>query len=87
MGRRDARRIDVGKAKGDHSKPQDEINAILVARRPPGSRVVRLKGGDPLVFGRAGEEMAALRAARHPVRRRAGHHRRARRRGGGARSR
>lgn len=63
MGRRDAERIPVGKAKGRHSKSQSEINEILVAEALAGRRVVRLKGGDPLIFGRAGEEMAALRAA------------------------
>ncbi|HZP19448.1 MAG TPA: siroheme synthase CysG [Bauldia sp.] len=63
QGRRDAHRIYVGKAKGDHSVSQDEINTILVREAMKGRRVVRLKSGDPLVFGRAGEEMAALRAA------------------------
>lgn len=63
MGRRDALRIYVGKAKGAHAASQDEINAILVREARDGRRVVRLKSGDPLVFGRAGEEMAALRAA------------------------
>ncbi|UGY10223.1 siroheme synthase CysG [Phyllobacterium pellucidum] len=63
MGRRDAARISVGKRKGCHSKSQGEINNLLVALGREGKRVVRLKSGDPLVYGRAGEEMAALRDA------------------------
>lgn len=63
MGRRDATRIPVGKRKGCHSKSQDEINHLLVELGREGKRVVRLKSGDPLVFGRAAEEMAALREA------------------------
>jgi uroporphyrin-III C-methyltransferase/precorrin-2 dehydrogenase/sirohydrochlorin ferrochelatase len=66
MGRRDARRIDVGKRAGHHRKTQEEINAHLVAEAAAGRRVVRLKAGDPLVFARAGEEMAALRTAGIP---------------------
>jgi uroporphyrin-III C-methyltransferase/precorrin-2 dehydrogenase/sirohydrochlorin ferrochelatase len=66
QGRRDARRIYVGKARGDHSMSQDEINALLVREAGQGHRVVRLNSGDPLIFGRAGEEMAALRAAGSP---------------------
>ncbi len=63
MGRRDAERLSVGERKGCHSKSQDEINNLLVALGRDGKRVVRLKSGDPLVFGRAAEEMAALREA------------------------
>lgn len=63
MGRRDAERLSVGKRKGCHSKTQEEINTLLVSLGRGGKRVVRLKSGDPLVFGRAGEEMAALREA------------------------
>ena len=63
MGRRDAERLSVGKRKGCHSKSQDEINRLLVRLGKDGKRVVRLKSGDPLVYGRAGEEMAALRDA------------------------
>lgn len=63
MGRRDAQRIAVGKRKGCHSKSQNEINALLIELAAQGKHVVRLKSGDPLIFGRAGEEMAALRNA------------------------
>ncbi|OHV85256.1 siroheme synthase CysG [Ensifer sp. LCM 4579] len=63
MGRRDAERLSVGKRKGCHTKSQDEINHLLVKLAGQGKRVVRLKSGDPLIFGRAGEEMAALREA------------------------
>jgi len=63
QGRRDARRIYVGKAKGAHAVTQDEINALIVREALAGNYVVRLKSGDPLIFGRAGEEMAALRKA------------------------
>ena len=61
--RREAELIPVGKAKGLHSVPQSEINALLIERAKAGQTVVRLKGGDPFIFGRGGEELDALRAA------------------------
>jgi uroporphyrin-III C-methyltransferase/precorrin-2 dehydrogenase/sirohydrochlorin ferrochelatase len=63
LARPDARIIDAGKEPGGPSMPQDEINRILVREALLGKRVARLKGGDGFVFGRAAEEMAAVRAA------------------------
>ncbi|MQA00417.1 MAG: uroporphyrinogen-III C-methyltransferase [Dehalococcoidia bacterium] len=63
---REAMLIDVGKAAGDHTMTQEEINAALVEHGLAGRRVVRLKGGDPYVFGRGGEEAVALATAGVP---------------------
>jgi uroporphyrin-III C-methyltransferase/precorrin-2 dehydrogenase/sirohydrochlorin ferrochelatase len=65
--RRDAVRIDVGKEPEGPSAQQEEINRILVREALMGHRVARLKGGDAFVFGRAAEEMAAVKAAGIPV--------------------
>jgi len=59
--RRDAERVSVGKRKGRHSIGQDEINAQLAAHAALGKKVVRLKAGDPFIFGRGGEEMDYLK--------------------------
>lgn len=61
--RRDARRLYVGKARSEHAVPQEQIHALMIAEARAGHRVVRLKGGDPFVFGRGGEELEALREA------------------------
>ncbi|MGM9537780.1 MAG: siroheme synthase CysG [Candidatus Onthomonas sp.] len=63
-----ARKIYMGKRSGAHSAPQEEINRTLIALAREGLQVVRLKGGDPYLFGRGGEEMLALKAAGIPCR-------------------
>jgi len=55
--------VPVGKSKGEHSVPQDEIHRRMIEAAKTGKRVVRLKGGDPFIFGRGGEEVEALREA------------------------
>ena len=61
--RRDAEKLYVGKEKSNHSVPQDQINQLMIDEAKQGKRVVRLKGGDPFIFGRGGEEAQALIAA------------------------
>ncbi|MDY0207077.1 MAG: siroheme synthase CysG [Pseudomonas sp.] len=64
--RRDADRMYVGKQASNHSVPQDQINQKMVELALQGKRVVRLKGGDPFIFGRGGEEIAELAAQQIP---------------------
>jgi uroporphyrin-III C-methyltransferase / precorrin-2 dehydrogenase / sirohydrochlorin ferrochelatase len=64
LARRDAARISVGKAAGCVGSTQAEINSLLIEHAQQGKRVVRLKGGDPFIFGRGGEELEALAQAR-----------------------
>jgi uroporphyrin-III C-methyltransferase len=62
-----AEKIDCGKYGGKHTLEQDEIEALIVDRAKQGKNVVRLKGGDPFLFGRGGEELEAVRSAGIPV--------------------
>ena len=73
--RREARKMLVGKTGFGPSCKQDDINALMVSLAKQGKRVVRLKGGDPLIFGRAAEEIAACQGRQYRGRRRARHHR------------
>jgi uroporphyrin-III C-methyltransferase/precorrin-2 dehydrogenase/sirohydrochlorin ferrochelatase len=67
LARREARRMLVGKRGGRDSCRQEDINAMMIRFAEAGRRVVRLKSGDPMIFGRAGEEIAELRARNIPV--------------------
>lgn len=64
----DALLVEVGKSAGQHSMPQEDIHALMLEHARAGRRVVRLKGGDPFVFGRGGEELEVLRAHGIPYR-------------------
>ena len=65
--RREAKKMMVGKTGHGPACKQSEINELMIKLAKSGKRVVRLKGGDPMIFGRAGEEIAACRAANIPV--------------------
>jgi len=67
LARREARRLCVGKRGGRESCRQEDINALMLKLAQQGKHVVRLKSGDPMIFGRAGEEIAMLEAANIPV--------------------
>ena len=67
MAPKDARLISVAKQRSKHTLPQEDINALLVREAKAGRDVVRLKGGDPLIFGRGGEEAETARASGVPV--------------------
>ncbi len=77
--RADAELVYVGKKPGDAAMPQEEIQALIAERALGGASVVRLKGGDPFVFGRGGEEAETLLEAGRALRGRPGRHRRDRR--------
>ncbi len=67
MARRDADRVYVGKKKANHALPQEKIEELMISLARDGKNVVRLKGGDPFIFGRGGEEVEAVAAAGIPV--------------------
>lgn len=67
MAKPSAKLVSVAKRRSRHTMPQEEINALLVREALAGRDVVRLKGGDPFIFGRGGEELEACRAAGVPV--------------------